>query len=188
MQVCLSQSPSPTSARLQGSGGVCDDCANGTIGVTCETCGSGLRAENVTAPPSMSPTAAEFACVPCNCDVRGTVPDTTCSVPTGQCQCVENVTGGKCDRCIDGFFGLETGGCVPCGCDVSGVVGDPGVGDVITCGTHTSALPSTSDGGNATGVPMSISGVAPHGQCECKPTRTGRQCAECADGYGSCSV
>eukprot|EP00041_Stephanoeca_diplocostata_P039565 m.1636775 g.1636775 ORF g.1636775 m.1636775 type:complete len:2110 (-) comp25423_c0_seq16:8386-14715(-) len=170
------------SSRLLGSGGVCDSCGNGTIGVGCETCGTGLRAQNVTMPPTAAPIVAAFVCVSCACHPRGTVANSTCSVPTGQCQCVDNVTGVRCDRCVDGFFGLETGQCVPCGCDPTGIAGSASADGVIPCGTGERMYTELSSA-NHTVASTPIAGVIEYGQCLCKPTRTGRQCSDCADGY-----
>uniref|UniRef100_A0A0R3WYY5 Laminin EGF-like domain-containing protein n=1 Tax=Hydatigena taeniaeformis TaxID=6205 RepID=A0A0R3WYY5_HYDTA len=55
-------------------------------------------------------------CQPCYCDPRGTLamPGVKgglgiCNEETGQCPCKPGVTGLRCDRCRDGFYGLESG-------------------------------------------------------------------------------
>ena len=52
----------------------------------------------------------------------------SCDAETGQCVCKDNVTGGRCDRCKNGFMGIENSngeetpdgknefGCTPCFC------------------------------------------------------------------------
>lgn len=52
----------------------------------------------------------------CGCDPEGST-SSTCDIITGQCPCVGNVTGQRCDECLPGFFGLGMpSGCVSCDC------------------------------------------------------------------------
>ncbi|XP_053393780.1 laminin subunit alpha-like isoform X2 [Mercenaria mercenaria] len=60
-------------------------------------------------------------CIPCDCDVNGTVGD-VCHVGGGQCPCKENFVGKKCDMCQIGFYDFPT--CGPCECDMIGSVDD----------------------------------------------------------------
>ena len=52
----------------------------------------------------------------CDCDEVGTVEGTVCNHSTGQCECHENITGLRCDRCQPATYGLRTLGACP-GCD-----------------------------------------------------------------------
>lgn len=43
----------------------------------------------------------------CDCDIEGTVTNTTCDTVTGQCMCVnDNVTGRRCSKCLSNTEGL----------------------------------------------------------------------------------
>ena len=42
----------------------------------------------------------------CGCDRNGSLSE-SCDVITGQCDCRANVTGLKCDRCMDGHYALD---------------------------------------------------------------------------------
>ncbi|XP_067120373.1 laminin subunit alpha lam-3-like [Centruroides vittatus] len=64
-------------------------------------------------------------CLPCNCDIDGTVPtmcnsDGFCQCDeNGQCPCKKNVIGFKCDECKSGTFSLTFNnkeGCLECFC------------------------------------------------------------------------
>ncbi|XP_023215489.1 laminin subunit alpha-1-like [Centruroides sculpturatus] len=64
-------------------------------------------------------------CLPCNCDIDGTVPtmcnsDGFCQCDeNGQCPCKKNVIGFKCDECKAGTFSLTFNnkeGCLECFC------------------------------------------------------------------------
>ncbi|XP_054980794.1 laminin subunit alpha-1 [Sorex araneus] len=66
-------------------------------------------------------------CVACDCDPRGTLPDTcdqeqrlcSCAEETGACSCKENVIGLQCTECRAGTYALhadEPLGCIPCFC------------------------------------------------------------------------
>lgn len=55
-------------------------------------------------------------CQPCYCDPLGTQAMSSgveglgvCGEETGQCPCKPGVTGLRCDRCRDGFYGFESG-------------------------------------------------------------------------------
>lgn len=98
------------------------------------------------------------ACEECNCDPAGVIAKFAgCgSVPAGElCQCKERVHGRICDKCRPLYWNLNASnphGCQDCECFFDGTIGA-----LDTCDTKT-------------------------GQCACKPSVTGRQCAECKDG------
>ncbi|XP_053667229.1 laminin subunit alpha [Anopheles marshallii] len=98
------------------------------------------------------------ACEECNCDPAGVIARFAgCgSVPAGElCQCKERVHGRICDKCRPLYWNLTATnphGCQECECFIDGTIGA-----LDTCDTKT-------------------------GQCACKPSVKGRQCAECKDG------
>ncbi|XP_066923568.1 usherin-like [Clytia hemisphaerica] len=66
-------------------------------------------------------------CTRCDCDPKGTVSgdktpkDQLVCTSTGQCSCLSNVDGQKCDRCITGYYWNPNGlGCLACACDPQG--------------------------------------------------------------------
>ncbi|XP_039982949.1 usherin [Xiphias gladius] len=100
-----------------------------------------------------------LGCLPCACDISGTVPEGACDMWTGQCPCREGVEGAQCTNCAHNYYNrsldLQKGlsqGCVPCICDPRGTV----VGTV--CDSIT-------------------------GQCVCVPTRYGQDCSSCRPGF-----
>ncbi|XP_029773853.1 laminin subunit alpha-5, partial [Suricata suricatta] len=53
-------------------------------------------------------------CSRCDCSPCGTE---TCDPHSGHCVCKPGVTGRRCDRCQEGYFGFQScGGCQPCAC------------------------------------------------------------------------
>ncbi|MEQ2218840.1 hypothetical protein XENOCAPTIV_008792, partial [Xenoophorus captivus] len=96
-----------------------------------------------------------LGCLPCVCDISGTVSEGVCDMKTGQCPCKEGVEGAHCSSCAQNFYNstldLERGlshGCVPCICDPRGTVTGS------TCDSTT-------------------------GQCVCIPSRHGKDCSSC---------
>ena len=51
------------------------------------------------------------SCAACDCDTTGAVNKETCLAFGGQCLCQPGVTGNRCDRCMNGWFGFSTGVC-----------------------------------------------------------------------------
>ncbi|XP_053139313.1 usherin [Hemicordylus capensis] len=97
-----------------------------------------------------------LACLPCNCDVAGTVSGSRlCEKSTGQCACKSGVTGLQCNQCMPRMYNLTARnllGCEICDCDPLGTL--PGsVCDQI------------------------------NGQCVCLPHRHGRKCDKCKPGF-----
>ncbi|XP_026107420.1 usherin-like [Carassius auratus] len=98
-----------------------------------------------------------LGCVPCQCELRGTVNGSdVCDKTTGQCMCKNNVEGLRCNRCSSHTYNLSsantTHGCQPCHCD------------------HMGTMPAT--------VCNPVSG-----QCVCLPTRYSRDCGTCKPGF-----
>ncbi|XP_046762736.1 laminin subunit beta-4 isoform X1 [Gallus gallus] len=94
-----------------------------------------------------------LGCQPCNCDAAGTLPFSVCDSTTGECLCQQFTTGRRCEKCVEGYWGLGKSvyGCSPCDCDIGG---------------SQDNLCSPEDG-----------------QCKCLPNIVGRQCNEPAPGY-----
>lgn len=68
----------------------------------------------VNSPPqsdlaSFSP-PGDLGCQPCDCHAPGSI-SSFCDDTTGQCRCLPGVGGRRCDRCADGFAGMDRQGC-----------------------------------------------------------------------------
>ena len=59
--------------------------------------------------PTFSP-PNQLQCQPCSCNPYGSV-HSTCNKITGECECIANVVGSKCDSCQSGYYGLDRFGC-----------------------------------------------------------------------------
>ena len=122
-------------------------CKTGSTGRTCSDCLDGYHS------PSSD------GCKPCNCSEDGTRPAllNRCDKNNGQCQCRNYVTGKLCDRCKDGYYGLDKNkadGCSICSCDPKGTV----TGRLCDIGS---------------------------GNCTCKRYVVGKSCSQCMPGtYG----
>ena len=88
-------------------------CKSNVTGQYCDQCPSGYF--NLT---SNNP----LGCERCKCYVKGTVngdrtrPDLLpCGNSDGQCSCLSNVKGKKCQQCNDGYVWNQNGqGCITC--------------------------------------------------------------------------
>ncbi|XP_043229158.1 laminin subunit alpha-2-like isoform X2 [Amphibalanus amphitrite] len=133
----------------------------------------------------------------CRCNKLGST-DSTCDIITGACTCKPGVVGQQCDRCQEGYFGLESGaGCRPCDCDPEG--SSPAVCDPVTgrCRCKpgvggercTSCLPGyfqLAAGGCQECLPCSQPGHLCDpvtGQCVCPPNTVGASCERCTLGH-----
>ncbi|KAL5014686.1 hypothetical protein ScPMuIL_008956, partial [Solemya velum] len=91
----------------------------------------------------------------CQCNPIGSL-GKTCDVHTRQCVCKPGVGGTKCDRCLNGYWGLtqidedNNYGCLPCVCNEIGSSRDD-------CQQMT-------------------------GRCQCKPGYMGQKCNKCQNG------
>lgn len=122
--------------------GQCKNCLYNTFGDRCERCKPGYFGD-----------ALNKDCRPCNCNPYGTEGDasTNCDHQTGQCKCLPNVVGKRCDACEKDFFGLgNKDGCTYCNCDPEGTQNRSTTCDVVS------------------------------GQCQCLPSRGGRTCSDCS--------
>ncbi|XP_064610527.1 LOW QUALITY PROTEIN: basement membrane-specific heparan sulfate proteoglycan core protein-like [Liolophura sinensis] len=102
----------------------CTACPAGHTGRRCESClpgyqGNPLRPGSYCQQVTDRPRGFQSAeGVECNCDLRGTVPNTQCD-ERGQCQCKAFVQGTRCTTCKDGYFHLSQSnpqGCLECFC------------------------------------------------------------------------
>uniref|UniRef100_A0A8D0R6P0 Usherin n=1 Tax=Sus scrofa TaxID=9823 RepID=A0A8D0R6P0_PIG len=92
-------------------------CKLGVTGLHCNQC----------EPHRYNLTTGKFqGCQMCECDTLGTVPGTVCDPVSGQCLCLPNRQGRRCNQCLPGFYispGNATG-CLPCSCHTTGAVHD----------------------------------------------------------------
>lgn len=97
--------------NCDGHTGKCLRCLYETDGDHCEFCRDGFHGD-----------ALMQRCEQCDCDVLGTNSTVQhCDRHTGQCPCLKNVYGPRCDRCIENHWKIASGeGCEPCGCDPIG--------------------------------------------------------------------
>ncbi|XP_041578632.1 usherin [Vulpes lagopus] len=90
-------------------------CKLGVTGLHCNQC----------VPHRYNLTSGNFqGCQMCECDSLGTLPGTICDPISGQCLCLPNRQGRRCNQCQPGFYispGNATG-CLPCSCHKMGAV------------------------------------------------------------------
>lgn len=91
--------------------GTCLQCLYDSAGENCQYCRDGFFGN-----------ALEHNCRQCDCDVLGT--DSAlqfCDRYSGQCPCLKNVEGVRCDRCKEDYWKIASGeGCEECDCDPVG--------------------------------------------------------------------
>ncbi|XP_048876861.1 laminin subunit gamma-3 isoform X1 [Brienomyrus brachyistius] len=95
--------------------GRCLKCLHHTEGDHCERCRRGYYGN------AMAQSSAD-KCKPCLCNPEGTAgsPD-DCHPSTGQCLCLDHVSGRDCTHCQMGYFNLKPGvGCERCTCSPTG--------------------------------------------------------------------
>lgn len=95
--------------------GKCLQCLYETTGDHCEYCRDGFHGN-----------ALVQDCRECDCDVLGTNSTIKhCDRYTGQCPCLKNVEGIRCDQCIANHWKIASGeGCEHCNCDPIGSESD----------------------------------------------------------------
>ncbi|XP_040279997.1 laminin subunit beta-3 [Bufo bufo] len=109
--------PAVYEASGRVSGGVCEDCADGTTGKNCERC----RPDYYRNPNQ--DISQRDACISCDCDPEGSVEGGSCNSMNGRCICKENVGGERCDQCKPGYYQLSSAnpqGCTKCDCNPEG--------------------------------------------------------------------
>ncbi|XP_021347323.1 usherin-like [Mizuhopecten yessoensis] len=142
-------------------------CKNNVEGTNCNVCKGNTFGLTITNPEG---------CEPCNCDPSGTQggspggvsSDLSCNQNTGQCTCLANRIGRRCDDCDKGYYyNPDPGvGCNSCGCNIAATIPQ------TFCDSQT-------------------------GQCQCKGDNSGvigRTCSECMEEFyqfnsltGTCS-
>ncbi|XP_070813494.1 usherin [Pituophis catenifer annectens] len=83
-----------------------------------------------------------LGCMPCDCDLLGTLPGTACDQTSGQCICQPHRQGRRCEKCKPGFYisAHSDSSCLPCLCHPSGSVSN--ICDTFTglCVCHDSSV------------------------------------------------
>uniref|UniRef100_A0A4W2BS50 Basement membrane-specific heparan sulfate proteoglycan core protein n=1 Tax=Bos indicus x Bos taurus TaxID=30522 RepID=A0A4W2BS50_BOBOX len=164
--------------------GECLRCLGNTDGPHCERCADGFYGDAVTAKN----------CRACECHGQGSL-SAVCHPETGLCECKPHVTGQRCDQCLYGYYGLETGlGCLPCNCSAGSLSDDctpeghclcvPGVAGE-KCDRCARGFYSYQDGGcTPCDCAHTQNTCDPEtGECVCPPHTRGAACEECADGH-----
>ncbi|XP_075471346.1 laminin subunit beta-3 isoform X1 [Ascaphus truei] len=188
----------PTVYEASGrvSGGVCEDCRDGTAGRNCEKCRSDYYKN-----PNRDINHRD-ACISCDCDPEGSVDGGSCDPLAGRCTCKENVGGERCDQCKPGYYLLSASnpqGCSKCACSSLGTQKDqpcdsetgqcqclPSITgpQCDQCVSHHWNLPSgrgCQRCGCHPGNSYSLQCNQVTGQCLCKEGFGGRLCTECPD-------
>uniref|UniRef100_A0A4W6FW95 Usherin n=1 Tax=Lates calcarifer TaxID=8187 RepID=A0A4W6FW95_LATCA len=150
--------------RLEGSCAPCNCSQEGTVPGTdcdphtgqcvCKKHVEGHRCDSCLRGYHTLEHRNSLGCLPCACDISGTLPEGACDMQTGQCPCREGVEGAQCTNCAHNYYNRKglSQGCVPCVCDPRGTVAG------TICDSTT-------------------------GQCVCIPTRYGQDCSRCRPGF-----
>ncbi|XP_031295017.2 laminin subunit alpha-1 isoform X1 [Camelus dromedarius] len=171
--------------RCDSVTGECLQCIGNTGGPHCERCADGFYGDAVTAKN----------CRACECHRQGSL-SAICHPETGLCDCKPHVTGQRCDQCLLGYYGLDTGrGCLPCNCSTPGSLSDacteegqchcaPGVAG-RRCDKCAHGFYAYQDGGcTPCDCAHTQNSCDPEsGECVCPPHTRGAACEECEDGH-----
>ncbi|KAL3861185.1 hypothetical protein ACJMK2_007245 [Sinanodonta woodiana] len=106
---------SPTCILASDGQTTCTACPAGHTGRRCESCLPGYTGN----PLQRGDYCKVDQGSTCDCDRRGTVPNTQCDANTQQCQCKAYAQGRRCERCREGYFYLSEEneqGCLSCYC------------------------------------------------------------------------
>lgn len=170
--------------------GQCLRCLYETAGDRCEYCRDGFYGD-----------ALHQECHQCECDVLGTNSTILhCDRYTGQCPCLPNVIGKRCDECAPNHWKIASGmGCERCDCDPIGSEEEQcnpfngqcrckaafGGRQCNECQANFWGNPNVEcyqcecdPYGSATAQCNRVTG-----DCECLPGIGGKKCNQCARGY-----
>ncbi|EPY79313.1 laminin subunit alpha-1 isoform 1 [Camelus ferus] len=190
--------------RCDSFTGECLQCIGNTGGPHCERCADGFYGDAVTAKNcrGFSNNRTQkwaqicLVCVSaCECHRQGSL-SAICHPETGLCDCKPHVTGQRCDQCLLGYYGLDTGrGCLPCNCSTPGSLSDacteegqchcaPGVAG-RRCDKCAHGFYAYQDGGcTPCDCAHTQNSCDPEsGECVCPPHTRGAACEECEDGH-----
>ncbi|KAH8251255.1 hypothetical protein KR032_004153 [Drosophila birchii] len=196
-------------------------CKEGVMGVKCHECQDGYFGMNATADRledlaalrqgngdadddddddwELIPEPEEqfaVACEDCHCSPIGSL-SSDCDKRTGQCACLANVTGRRCDKCRSGHWNLtEATGCRDCRCDPHGSRGhecNPWTGQcdckIGVGGQHCNECTEGFFGFTTEGCQRCSACTAegqvcdPHnGRCICPKFTRGLGCGQCVPG------
>lgn len=167
-------------------------CQSNIIGRQCDECEDGFY-------------SFDDGCLKCECNEKGTVPNSYCNKDTGQCECKEFISGLSCNVCEDGAYGFaSSAGCVKCTCLAAGTLNSSSTCDEITgeclckanvVGTNCNqcklgfwGISADLEEGcqscdcNETGTQAGETCEQNTGNCSCLANRIGRRCEDCARG------
>ncbi|XP_013373113.1 PREDICTED: laminin subunit alpha-1 [Chinchilla lanigera] len=161
--------------------GECLKCVGNAAGPHCERCADGFYGDAVTAKN----------CRACGCHETGSLSG-VCHPESGRCDCRPHVTGQRCDQCLPGYYGLDSGlGCLACNCSAAGSTSGectdqgqchcvPGVAG-RRCDRCSHGFYAYQDGGC---TPCSCAHTQnscdpESGECICAPHTRGPKCEEC---------
>ncbi|XP_039386307.1 usherin [Mauremys reevesii] len=99
-------------------------CDKSTGQCSCKAGVTGLQC-NVCVPHMYNLTISNLlGCQICDCDSLGTLAGTVCDQISGQCVCLPNRQGRRCNQCESGFYisPYHASGCLPCLCHITGSV------------------------------------------------------------------
>ncbi|XP_053709504.1 laminin subunit gamma-3 isoform X1 [Synchiropus splendidus] len=173
--------------------GRCLKCLGHTEGEHCERCQQGFYGDALD-------NAAVQKCRPCGCNPAGTsAPARECHLRTGQCPCLQHVSGRDCSSCEVGFFNLQSGyGCERCQCNPIGssstachpitgqCVCHAGVEGRLCESCRVGFFGFSSRGCRACNCdPMGSISMQCHGNgtCLCRPGFVGYKCDKCEVNY-----
>ena len=170
---------------------ICTECAHPFAGNKCERCKDGWFGY---------PSILGGKCSKCECsdNVDISQPD-YCNTFTGQCKCTGNVTGWRCDKCAEYFWGdVQSNDCKPCDCFTNGSLSldcDKQTGqckcksnyigtkcNICAFGYSNLELDCPGCVCNKTGSKTSVCDPET-GECLCKTGVNGKKCDQCSIGY-----
>lgn len=188
--------------NCNSTNGDCLLCVYNTAGSQCEYCLSGFYGDALS--------LLKGNCEDCECfplgssfesdddwNIDGDQRVIQCDNVTGQCPCLTNVVGQRCDQCETGYWNIFSGsGCETCNCDEMGSINgscDMTTGQCICkegvsgvkcdqCIPHYYAFSQTGcskcncDPSGSVSLQCEIT----TGQCQCRSNVIGQQCNECA--------